>query len=65
MTTRQITTILCAGALGLGSALAASACGEDRGGVEVQGGSGTGTGTTGTSGATGTTGTTSTTTTTP
>lgn len=40
-------TLLCAGALGTGTSVALSACGEDRGGVEVQNG-----GTTGTAGAT-------------
>lgn len=37
---------LCAGVLGIGSSLALGACGEDRGGVEVQGGGKTGTTTT-------------------
>ncbi len=47
MTKTQIITLACAGTLGLGTSVALSACGEDRGGVEVQGG-----GTTGTAGAT-------------
>lgn len=47
MTRTQLTTLLCAGALGLGTSFALAACGEDRGGVEVQGG-----GTTGTTGTT-------------
>ena len=47
MNGKQLTTLICAGTLGLGSSLAIAACGEDRGGVEVQGG-----GTTGTAGAT-------------
>jgi hypothetical protein len=47
VTKTQIITLACAGTLGLGTSVALSACGEDRGGVEVQGG-----GTTGTAGAT-------------
>ena len=47
MTKTQLITLLCAGTLGLGTSVVLSACGEDRGGVEVQGG-----GTTGTAGAT-------------
>jgi hypothetical protein len=47
--------LLCA-ALGAAAAIPVGGCGEDRGGVEVEGGT-TGTGTTGTSGG-GTTGTT-------
>ena len=45
-------TIACAAILGVSSAFAISSCGEDRGGVEVEGGS---TGTTGTTSTTGTT----------
>lgn len=47
MTRKQLTTLLSAGALGVATSLAIAACGEDRGGVEVQGG-----GTTGTAGST-------------
>ena len=47
MTKTKIITLVCAGALGAGASVALTACGEDRGGVEVQGG-----GTTGTAGAT-------------
>ena len=42
MTKTRIITLVCAGALGAGSSLAITACGEDRGGVEVQGGGTTG-----------------------
>jgi hypothetical protein len=38
MSAKQLTTLLCASVLGLGSSLAIAACGEDRGGVDVQGG---------------------------
>ena len=49
---RQALILLVAAALGVGAALGAAACGEDRGGVEVESGTGTGrtgTGRTGTS----------------
>jgi hypothetical protein len=43
MKPKQISILLCAASVGLGSAVALAACGEDRGGVEVQGGGTTGT----------------------
>lgn len=43
----QLITLVCAAALGAGTSVALSACGEDRGDVDVQGG-----GTGGTAGAT-------------
>jgi hypothetical protein len=44
----KIVTIICAGALGIGTAAGLAACGEDRGSLDVQGGGTTG----GTAGAT-------------
>lgn len=38
MTKTHVVTLICAGALGVGASLGLAACGEDRGGVEVQGG---------------------------
>ena len=57
---RRLTVVLLAGTLGLGSALGAAACGEDReGGVEFEDGTGTDRGSTDTgTGRTGATGTT-------
>jgi hypothetical protein len=57
--TRGIAMVLASVALGAGFGAAVGGCGEDRGSVEVEGGTGT-TGTTGTVGTTGTTGTTTT-----
>jgi hypothetical protein len=50
MTRNRLITFIVAGALGGGTAIGLAACGEDRGGVTVEGGSTTGatTGTTGT-----------------
>jgi hypothetical protein len=55
---KKMALILACAALGAGASLAVGACGEDRGSVEVEGGT-TGAGTTGTGGGTtqGTTGT--------
>lgn len=59
MTRQGLISTIAAGLLGAGAALGVTACGEDRGSVEVQGATGTvGTGTVGTTPATGTTGTT-------
>ena len=38
VSSKRAAGLICAAALGLGSAIGVSACGEDRGGVEVQGG---------------------------
>ena len=61
---RQISLAVASATLGVGAALAAGACGEDRGSVEVEGGTTGGAGTVGTTGTaptpTGTTGTTTT-----
>ena len=38
MSSKRAAGLICAAALGLGSAIGVSACGDDRGGVEVQGG---------------------------
>jgi hypothetical protein len=35
---KRVVGLVCAAALGLGTAAGVSACGEERGGVEVQGG---------------------------
>lgn len=43
MDRRGTIAAIAAGLLGAGAALGAGACGEDRGGVEVEGGTGTGT----------------------
>jgi hypothetical protein len=59
MKRREIAVVVASLVLGVGAGVAAAGCGEDRGSVEVEGGS-TGS-TTGASGTTGTTGTTSTT----
>lgn len=54
---RKLTATLAALALGAGAAFGVAACGEDRGSVEVEGGTGTGkTGATGKTGSTGKTG---------
>ena len=41
--TRRVATLLCIAGLGLASGIGVAACGEDRGGVEVEGGGTTGT----------------------
>lgn len=56
---KKLLAVLVSGALGAAAALGAGACGEDRGSVEVEGGT-TGGSATGVTGATGTTGTTGT-----
>jgi hypothetical protein len=65
MSKNTLPALVCAGILGAGAAIGVAACGENRGSVEIEGGSGT-TGTTGTTSTpagtstNGTTGTTST-----
>ena len=39
---KTVAAVVCAAALGAGASVAVGACGEDRGGVEVEGGTGTG-----------------------
>ena len=46
VSSKRAAGLVCAAALGLGSAIGISACGEERGGVEVQGGGTTAGGTT-------------------
>ena len=53
---RKAAIVIVSALLGAGAAFAVGSCGEDRGGVEVEGGTGT-TGTGGTTGESGTTGT--------
>jgi len=62
---QKLAIVAASASLGIGAALVAGACGEERGSVEVEGGTTGSTGTTGTTGPTGTTGTTGTTTTPP
>ncbi len=54
--TKRMTGLLLAAFLGVGAAFGAAACGEDRGDVEVKGGTGTSKSGTGTSPSTSTTG---------
>ena len=65
MSSMRLAGLACGVALGLASGIGVSACGEDRGGVEVEGGTTSTSSTVPTTGTTGTTGTPTQTTTTP